>query len=665
MKRISFLLPLFLLSAALLHAQESNIGFGVYVPRRDQPCLPEAQRREIQAEIARNRAVLKLPKRSQQVVKLAWPLQAAPTVTDYGYHGVSNFVDLDPAFPSQLLDYNCGRGSYDLPEGYNHQGTDYFLSPFIWNKMDENAVTIVAAAEGVIVFKQDGQFDRNCGFGSGTWNAVYVEHGDGSIAWYGHMKNNSLTPKGVGERVVAGEYLGLVGSSGNSSGPHLHFELYDGNGNLVDPYAGPCNQTTATSWWIEQRPYYDTAINALMTHSAPPEFKGCPNPDVTNATNSFLPGQTIYFVIYYRDQVNTETSYFKVTRPDGSTFLQWNHTSPDPFYVASYWYWYHALPADAPHGMWEFTAEYAGVTHRHRFTVGAAAPRLSAVRNHAAFEGRAYQLQVRALGNPAPAFSLLASPPGMAINAETGEITWSPDDPDNGNHFVQVHASNALGSDSLAFNVSVTPVNDAPAAFALLTPADRDTLTSLRAPLRFSWEASHDVDDDTLIYSLIITGAGGADTAITTINTTFIDFDGSEFLKPGRSYAWQVAASDGKIATRNIRSFRFTVSPTVGVAENAAAVPRAFRLYPNHPNPFNPETKITYDLPERAAVALTIHDLLGKPVKLLVRGTQSPGKHVVTWEGRNERGEAVPSGIYVYRLQAGEHSSAGRLLLLR
>lgn len=253
----------------------------------------------------------------------------------------------------------------------------------------------------------------------------------------------------------------------------------------------------------------------------------------------------------------------------------------------------------------------------------------------------------------------------MAINAETGVITWLPDDPDNGSHLVRVHAGNALGSDSLAFNVSVVLINDAAGAFALLTPADRDTLTSLHAPIHFPWQVAHDVDDDTLIYSLIISGAGGVDTTFTTINTTFLDFDGSKFFKPGRSYAWQVTVSDGRVATRNLRPLRFTVSPAVAGAENPGALPAAFRLYPNHPNPFKPATRITYDLPERVAVVLTIYDVLGQPVKELVRGMQAPGRHVVQWQGRDDHGEALPSGISVYRLQAGAHSRVGRLLLLR
>ncbi len=83
-----------------------------------------------------------------------------------------------------------------------NRGTDFFTCPFPWYRMDYDQVYVVAAAPGVIVFKQDGNFDRNCGFTGDPWNAVYVQHADGSVAWYGHMKNGSLTPKAVGDNVA-------------------------------------------------------------------------------------------------------------------------------------------------------------------------------------------------------------------------------------------------------------------------------------------------------------------------------------------------------------------------------------------------------------------------------------------------------------------------------
>ena len=153
---------------------------------------------------------------------------------------ISNYVDHNSAYPNQLQDYNCGTKTYDTSSGYNHQGIDIFTWPFTWKMVDDNSVEIIAAAPGQIIAKGDGQFDRSCGFNNNPWNAVYVRHGDGSVAWYGHMKNGSLTTKNVGDFVNLGEYLGIVGSSGNSTGPHLHFEVYqnDTYTNLIDPYTG-------------------------------------------------------------------------------------------------------------------------------------------------------------------------------------------------------------------------------------------------------------------------------------------------------------------------------------------------------------------------------------------------------------------------------------------
>lgn len=61
--------------------------------------------------------------------------------------------------------------------------------------MEAGAVKIVAAASGMIVGKYDGNFDKNCAFNPGSWNAIYLRHDDGSLTWYGHMKNGSVTDK--------------------------------------------------------------------------------------------------------------------------------------------------------------------------------------------------------------------------------------------------------------------------------------------------------------------------------------------------------------------------------------------------------------------------------------------------------------------------------------
>jgi hypothetical protein len=301
-------------------------------------------------------------------------LQLVPGHPEQAARTVNNYVDHDADYPDQVQDYNCGTRTYDTAAGYNHQGTDITAFPFAWRKMDNDEAIVVAAAPGVIIAKEDGQFDRSCTLNDNTWNAVYLRHLDGSIAWYGHLKNGSLTAKKFGEWVLAGEFLGVMGSSGDSTGPHLHFELYDSNGKLTDPFAGACNNTNADSWWAQQRPYNEPAIDLIMTGDAPVEFSACPTPEVEHRNSYFQPGQTVYLTAFFTDQQRSNASVFKVYTPDGTLFATTTIPSDADYYAAAFWQWSVPLPMSAPAGAWSFEVAFAGQTQRVAFQVGATEP---------------------------------------------------------------------------------------------------------------------------------------------------------------------------------------------------------------------------------------------------------------------------------------------------
>lgn len=103
-------------------------------------------------------------------------------------------------------------------------------------------------------------------------------------------------------------------------------------------------------------------------------------------------------------------------------------------------------------------------------------------------------------------------------------------------------------------------------------------------------------------------------------------------------------------------------SSIVGVKTGASF---SLALLPNYPNPFNPETTINYRLPAAGKVVLTVYNLLGQRVRTLVRKKQAAGSYRVNWDGRNEAAIAVSSGVYVYRLQAGDTVLHRRMVLLR
>lgn len=95
------------------------------------------------------------------------------------------------------------------------------------------------------------------------------------------------------------------------------------------------------------------------------------------------------------------------------------------------------------------------------------------------------------------------------------------------------------------------------------------------------------------------------------------------------------------------------------------ALPESFTLYQNQPNPFNPVTAIRYDLPEEATVQLTVYDILGHEVVTLVNSQQVPGYHSIPWDGRDYSGRDVATGVYIYRIKAGEFTATKKLILLR
>jgi len=353
--------------------------FGSYKPQQDQ-CLSKEKREKIQRQLNENILRLNIDQqllRANEHALFEWPLSLNDESNDYGYHGVSGFVDNNLNYNNNLLDYNCGNRTYDT-EDYNHQGTDYFLWPFNWDKVENDVVSVVAASPGIIVGKSDGNYDKNCGGWdtdySTEWNAVYVQNDDGSISWYGHMKNGSLTNKSFGDTVKVGEYLGIVASSGISTGPHLHFETYKDNTytHLIDPYYGDCNNHNADSWWIAQRPYYDSAINKIMTHSGYPEFywDECAKPANINAENNFTPNNYIYFGAYYRDQLSDQVSQWSLIDPEGNIYDAWEQTLEDvDHYPASYWWYYYLFNNTVIKGEWTFQIIYNEKQYEHKFLI--------------------------------------------------------------------------------------------------------------------------------------------------------------------------------------------------------------------------------------------------------------------------------------------------------
>jgi len=106
-----------------------------------------------------------------------------------------------------------------------------------------------------------------------------------------------------------------------------------------------------------------------------------------------------------------------------------------------------------------------------------------------------------------------------------------------------------------------------------------------------------------------------------------------------------------------------TVTPVSAVMDQI--VPTSFALHQNFPNPFNPETTISYALPEKSHVTLRVFSIIGSEICTLVNGEKSAGQYEAIWNAQDRFGQPVSSGIYFYQLKAGDYSEIRKMLLVR
>jgi murein DD-endopeptidase MepM/ murein hydrolase activator NlpD len=327
-------------------------------PGPESPCISAEQYEALEKTLKENYRLLGLDQKaiSAMTTKFAWPLRQANGLNDCSYFTLRNFVDQDTT-PDSIRDWNCGKQTYD-----GHKGVDITPYPYWFYKMDNNQVEVVAAAPGTIVAKADGNFDRNClGFNGPLLPANYIviRHQDGSTARYFHLKMNSVTSKAVGQTVVSGEYLGVVGSSGISTNPHLHFEVLktSSTSQYVDPFGGTCNASNDSSLWINQLPYIDPGILKVSVNTISPVLPECPETETPNEDSCFLGGESAKFYIFVRNQRAGTSAAMRILRSDGSVFNSWTKNFTDT-YSRSYWGWTRTLPTET--GSYMFEAAYDG-----------------------------------------------------------------------------------------------------------------------------------------------------------------------------------------------------------------------------------------------------------------------------------------------------------------
>jgi hypothetical protein len=188
-------------------------------------------------------------------------------------------------------------------------------------------------------------------------------------------------------------------------------------------------------------------------------------------------------------------------------------------------------------------------------------------------------------------------------------------------------------------------------------------------------DAIHDWGDDIYSYSdetkwSHMTG-GVNDESVLNVNVSTYTGIGPVDIAAGDSISFGIATLAAssvyelEYVASEIRNFWDTHFPEELGSENEATLPGVFALHQGYPNPFNPVTSIRYDIPEAANVQVSVYSLLGQKVKTLVNGAHQPGFYAVQWNGTNDQGNPVASGMYICRIHADRFNAVKKLILMK
>ena len=242
-------------------------------------------------------------------------------------------------------------------------------------------------------------------------------------------------------------------------------------------------------------------------------------------------------------------------------------------------------------------------------------------------------------------------------------------------------SDNVNTASSITFNTAF--LNVAPLPFDLVYPYDDMTIVLTRDnfldTLYFAWNESVDPNGDIVAYRRELTGdlhnyirfIGTSDNNNSTTNMYKVPYHHIEHYMHTAgveliSGTWTIVATDAKynVYAEN-GPFTLTIDGVQLNINDNDLIPDEFALYANYPNPFNPTTTISYDLPDQAKVTLGIYDLLGKQIKTLINQSQDAGNKMAVWDGTDELGRPVSAGVYLYQIQAGEFTQTRKMLLLK
>jgi len=249
-------------------------------------------------------------------------------------------------------------------------------------------------------------------------------------------------------------------------------------------------------------------------------------------------------------------------------------------------------------------------------------------------------------------YSATNMPAGATLNSTTGLFTWTPAYKTHGSYTVTFRVTDQGGLfASVNAAIMVVKTNRAPVFTKILPAGQIVPVHNVPVAWNFEYLAS-DPDDDNVIFSLVEGPAGSSITSagmFTWVPT--VD-------QAGKAYLVTIRVSDGALET--LTSEVLAASSTITGVEDFETIPNEFVLLQNYPNPFNPSTSIQFGLPKESFVRLSVFNILGQEVGVLLNKNMGAGFHKVNFDASN-----LNTGMYIYKIEANDFVSVKKMLFVK
>ncbi|MBD3289542.1 T9SS type A sorting domain-containing protein, partial [candidate division KSB1 bacterium] len=206
-----------------------------------------------------------------------------------------------------------------------------------------------------------------------------------------------------------------------------------------------------------------------------------------------------------------------------------------------------------------------------------------------------------------------------------------------------------------------------PLPFSVINP-DYQSYTWLPETIEFLWHRAIDPDaGDEVSYELSITDDSNFNRVLdvfTNLSDTTYNYNPPGSM-PAGTYYWRVKATENHGLFTYSNTGIFSISGTDVTDGDDEEMPKKYALKKNYPNPFNPETMITYQLPEEGFVEINIYNALGQKIRQLEASQKQPGTYKILWNGKDDFGANLSSGIYICQFKTGNKIFHQKMLLLQ